>query len=144
MLIFPFLFSSKKGFLLTKWLLWTVLVKIIIFKTIIKGLIVANIGLIGQNLLAFPIRIWTPIKYLCPLITFYRSFIVVINRWRKLFSFNIFSVWLKLICRIIPVIILAYRYMVVCHAEYCLKVGEKNVRDTLIRLIQCWNNFENL
>ena len=40
----------------------------------------ANISTIGVMLLAFPIRVWGN-SYLCLLITFFRSFVLVLNRF---------------------------------------------------------------
>ena len=40
----------------------------------------ANISTIGVMFLAFPIRVWGN-SYLCLLITFFRGFVVVLNRF---------------------------------------------------------------
>ena len=50
----------------------------------------ANISTIGVVFLAFPIRVWGN-SYLCLLITFFRGFVVVLNR------LNISCLWLYII-----------------------------------------------
>ena len=42
--------------------------------------ILGNLGYIGLQILAFPIRVWS-LQYLCPLISFYRIFVTVLNRF---------------------------------------------------------------
>ena len=37
-------------------------------------------------------------------------------------------------CRLIPILILLYRYMMVCHSNYCLKIGEQKIRERLLNL----------
>ena len=35
--------------------------------------------------------------------------------------------------RLVAVLIILYRLLMVCHSEYCLKVGEQRIRDKLLR-----------
>ena len=37
------------------------------------------------------------------------------------------------VCRIIPLTVVLYRVMMVCHVEFCYHHGEKYVRDILFR-----------
>ena len=37
-------------------------------------------------------------------------------------------------CRVIPVTIVFYRYLMVCHVDYCFKKGEKEIRKILLRI----------
>ena len=73
----------------------------------------ANIAVIGVMFLAFPVRVWGD-PYLCLLFHFYRVFVASINR-------------------VIPVVVVLYRVMMVCHVEFCLRHGEKVIRDKLFR-----------
>ena len=79
--------------------------------------VLANIGLIGLILLCFPTRVWR-YEYLCPLITFYRVFVVILNRCG---SIKTEKIVLTLNWRIIPISILAYRYLMVCHVNLCYR-----------------------
>ena len=45
----------------------------------------ANIGMIGVMLLAFPVRVWGN-THLCLLITFFRCYILVINRSHEIYK----------------------------------------------------------
>ena len=37
-------------------------------------------------------------------------------------------------CRVIPITIVFYRYLMVCHVDYCLEKGEKKIRKILLRM----------
>ena len=39
------------------------------------------------------------------------------------------------LCRIIPLTVILYRVLMVCHVDFCYKYGEKNIRDFLFRLV---------
>ena len=43
------------------------------------------------------------------------------------------------LCRIIPVLVVFYRVVMVCHVDFCCRHGEKTIRDRLVRSF----NFQN-
>ena len=91
----------------------------------------ANISTIGVMFLAFPIRIWGN-SYLCLLITFFRGFVLVLNRC--LIPNTVFPPNLKgKLFRIISLTVVLYRVLMVCHVEFCYRHGEKVIRDKLFR-----------
>ena len=73
----------------------------------------ANLAIIGMMCLAFPVRVWGD-PYLCLIFHFYRVFVATINR-------------------MIGLVVVAYRVLMVCHVEFCMRHGEKVIRDKLIR-----------
>ena len=73
----------------------------------------ANLAIIGVMCLAFPVRVWGD-PYLCLIFHFYRVFVATINR-------------------MIALVVVAYRVLMVCHAEFCMRHGEKVIRDKLFR-----------
>ena len=36
--------------------------------------------------------------------------------------------------RVVPVLIILYRFLMVCHSSYCLKIGEQRIRDRLLNV----------
>ena len=72
----------------------------------------ANLSIIGILLLAYPVRVFG--NSLCILIDFYRSYFIIINR-------------------IIPLVVVFYRYLMVCHVDICYNYGEKIIKNKLIR-----------
>ena len=39
----------------------------------------------------------------------------------------------SLVLRIIPLTVVLYRVLMVCHVDFCFRYGEKNIRDILFR-----------
>ena len=89
----------------------------------------ANISTIGVMFLAYPIRIWGN-SHLCLLITFFRGFVLALNRCFVL-SFSPF--FKGKLFRIISLTVVLYRVLMVCHVEFCYRHGEKVIRDKLFR-----------
>ena len=99
----------------------------------------ANISTVAVMFLAFPIRIWGN-SYICLLITFFRGFVVVLNR-STIHDYDYIIAWGVdkgkrnhfFLFRIIPLTVVVYRVLMVCYAEFCYQHGEKVLRDTLFR-----------
>ena len=90
----------------------------------------ANISTIGVMLLAFPIRVWGN-SYLCLLITFFRSFVLVLNRFHA--TTLVSASAHPELSRIIALTVVLYRVLMVCHVEFCHRHSEKVIRDKLFR-----------
>ena len=58
-------------------------------------LFLGNLSYIGLQLLAFPIRVWS-FPYLCPLFSFYRIFVTILNRYIYVFHWCWLILELKL------------------------------------------------
>ena len=74
---------------------------------------IVNISLVVVLCLAFPIRIFAD-DHLCLGISFLRAVIVNFNR-------------------IVSLAVVMYRYLMVCHADFCHNKGEKVIRVELLR-----------
>ena len=87
-----------------------------------------NIAIIGVVILSFPVRVWEK-PYLCIIFTFYRMFVILVNRLLTSHPHSLFYP----LARMIPIVVVLYRVLMVCHSDFCLKHGERVIRDQLFK-----------
>ena len=86
----------------------------------------ANMAMIIIFFFAFPKRVFHN-EIICLGIGVLRGVIVVINRFKNYFSFqNYFS------SRLNPLVVILYRVLMVCYADFCRNIGERKIRQTLL------------
>ena len=100
----------------------------------------SNLAVIGVMCLAFPVRVWGN-HYLCIIFHFYRVFVATINR-KVYFDFTcILTVMFCVLFRMIPLVVVIYRVLMVCHVDFCMRHGEKIIRDKLFRWKSRYSRF---
>ena len=103
----------------------------------------ANISTIVVMFLAFPIRVWGN-TYFCLLATFFRGFVVVLNRLIMDINIHFYYCYIVIfifLIRIIPLTVVVYRVLMVCYVEFCYNRGEKVIRDCLCRYLKVFLSF---
>ena len=92
---------------------------------------VANMMVVVCIVTAYPIKIFGT-AWICAPLNFFRTFTYVLNRSVTilLLLFNVIS---HLFLRLIPLVVVIFRMMMVCHVDFCHKHGEKLIRDQLLR-----------
>ena len=87
----------------------------------------ANLAMISIFLLSYPVRVFNN-DWLCLGIGCIRAWVIVLNRSIKVISLMM----MMMMIRIIPLIVIGYRVMMVCHANFCRNFGEQNLRRRLL------------
>ena len=90
-----------------------------------------NIAVIGVMVLSFPVRVWEN-SYLCIIFTFYRMFVILVNRLAGITP-TFSPLFYPPFFRMIPIVVVVYRVLMVCHSDFCLKHGERVIRDQLFK-----------
>ena len=80
----------------------------------------ANMAMIIIFFFAFPKRVFHN-EIICLGIGVLRGVIVVINRFKNYFS-----------SRLNPLVVILYRVLMVCYADFCRNIGERKIRQTLL------------
>ena len=110
-------------------LLWVKMKDRALVDTMVTTDCIANLLCMLVILLAFPVRVYRN-KVMCAAITFFRGIMVYIKRFHELYNEKPVLI---LLSRLIPITISLYRYLMVCHHEFCRGVGEKVLSRRLIR-----------
>ena len=110
-------------------LLWVKMKDRALVDTMVTADCIANLLCILVLMLAFPVRVYRN-KLLCAAISFFRYTMVIVKRYCRL-TFDLKAA-IGCVPRLIPVTIVMYRYLMVCHAEFSHKMGERVLTRRLI------------